>query len=179
MKYAIALFCYFLAGATWGETRSVYLEDVDRARIKIAELNIEADGIYQVSMAEAAFEDHFLSMRPFKCLEGPTKNWCYVPYPYEIRRNVSEDLTDLEYDFLFVWKGATEYGINMWNGVYYKISEENGQWIGILHEMDMDALSAPPPAGELRPLTEKDLHPSDPDSHWLPRIVIEQSVQEK
>ncbi|GLO72825.1 hypothetical protein MACH17_43420 [Phaeobacter inhibens] len=179
MKNAIALLCLFLASAALSETRSVFLEDLDGARIKIADLHLEADGIYQVSMTEAPFSDHFLSMRPFKCLEGPAKHWCHVPYPYEIKRNVSRELTDLEYDFLFVWKGATDYGINMWNGVYYKFSDENGQWTGILHEMDMDALSAPPPAGELRPLSENDLHSSDPESHWLPRIVIERSAQKE
>lgn len=112
-------------------------------------------------------------MRPFRCLEGADKHWCHVPYPYEIKRDVSADLTDLEYDFLFVWKGATEYGINMWNGVYYKLTEANGKVIGILHEMDMDSLSAPPPPGELRPVQPKDLHESDPESHWLPRLIIE------
>ncbi|MEP1587054.1 MAG: hypothetical protein ABJR46_10550 [Tateyamaria sp.] len=175
MKHVFALFCLLLANTASAETRSVYVEDIDGARIKVAELQLEADGSYQVSMAEDPFSDHFLSMRPFKCLEGPGKHWCHVPYPYEIKRNVSSGLTDLEYDFLFVWKGAGEYGINMWNGVYYKLSEESGQWTGKLHEMDMDALSAPPSAGELRPLSEKDLHPSDPDSHWLPRLVIEQN----
>ncbi|MEP1201301.1 MULTISPECIES: hypothetical protein [Rhodobacterales] len=173
MKHAFLLFCLTLTSADAGETRSVFVEDIEGARIKVAELSLETDGIYQVIMAEEPFADHFLSMRPFKCLEGPVKQWCHVPYPYEIKRDVSSDLTDLEYDFLFVWKNATEYGINMWNGVYYKLSEENGQWTGVLHEMDMDALSAPPPAGELRPLSEKDLHPSDPESHWLPRLVIE------
>jgi hypothetical protein len=37
----------------------------------------------------------------------------------------------------------------------------------------MDLLSAPPGAGDLRPLEAKDLHPGDPDSHWLPRLIIE------
>jgi len=173
MKHAYAFLCLLLTSPALAETRSVSVEDSDGARIKIADLNLAADGSYQVSMAEDPFADHFLSMRPFKCLEGPDKHWCHVPYPYEIKRSVSNDLTDLEYDFLFVWKGAGEYGINMWNGVYYKLSEENGQWTGILHELDMDALSAPPPAGELRPLSNNDLHPSDPESHWLPKLVIE------
>lgn len=173
MKNVIALTCLLFSSVASAETRSVFLEDTEGERIKIAELNLKTDGSYQVSMAEEPFADHFLSMRPFRCLEGPGKHWCHVPYPYEIKRNVSEELTDLEYDFLFVWKGATEYGINMWNGVYYKLSDQNGQWAGTLHEMDMDRLSAPPPAGELRPLTQSDLHPSDPESHWLPRLVIQ------
>ena len=61
----------------------------------------------------------------------------------------------------------------MWNGVYYKLNEENGRLVGSLHEMDMDTLSSPPDAGELRPLKVKHIHESDPESHWLPRLVIE------
>ena len=75
--------------------------------------------------------------------------------------------------FLSLWKGSTEYGINMWNGAYYKLGEDDGRLIGTLHEMDMDVLSAPPDAGNLRPLEAKHLHESDPDGHWLPRMVIE------
>ncbi|MEP1535799.1 MAG: hypothetical protein ABJQ34_20645 [Paracoccaceae bacterium] len=172
MKHLLSLVCMACASAAMSETRSVFVEDINGAQIEIAQLNLDEDGGYQVEMAEEPFTDHFLSMRPFKCLEGPAKNWCHVPYPYEIKRNVTDDLTDVEYDFLFVWKGSADYGINMWNGVYYKLTEESGQWTGELHEMDMDTLSAPPPAGELRPLAAKDLHPSDPESHWLPRLVI-------
>ncbi len=156
------------------DTRVVYLEDQSGARLEIAEIDVATDGTYKVAMKETPFADHFLSMRPFKCLEGPDKHWCHVPYPYEIKRNLSDDLVDLEYDFLFVWKGATEYGINMWNGVYYKLEHDDaGRLVGVLHEMDMDLLSAPPDEGVLRPLKPGDLHESDPDSHWLPRMIIE------
>ena len=125
-------------------------------------------------MNPGPFEDHFLSMRPFRCLEGPERHWCHVPYPYEIERNISDTLTDLEYDFLFIWKGATEYGINMWNGVYYKLeAEPSGRLVGVLHELDMNLLSVPPEDGVTRPLKPGDLHESEPESHWLPRMIIE------
>ena len=152
--------------------REVFLVPGDGPRIKIADLKFAGD-TYSISMNDAVFTDHFLSMRPFKCLEGPEKHWCYVPYPYEINRNVSGGLTDLEYDFLFLWKGASEYGINMWNGVYYVLEKDGDQLLGRLHEMDMDTLSAPPDPGELRPVTIDDLEPGEPDSHWLPVLVVE------
>ena len=129
---------------------------------------------YDIEWRDDAFADHFLSMRPFKCLEGTDKHWCRVPYPYEIRRMVSDDdLTDLEYDLLFVWKGATEYGINLWNGVYYKLENQDGRLSGTLFEMDMDKLGVPPETGNLRPIREVDLEEGYPESHWLPRLVIE------
>lgn len=173
MKIVMAALMGLAAPQGFAETRAVFLEDLEGARIQIASLEVSDQGTYSVAMSEAPFTDHFLSMRPFRCLEGPKKHWCHVPYPYEIKRDVSADLTDIEYDFLFVWKGATEYGINMWNGVYYKLEQGEGQLVGTLHEMDMDSLSAPPPPGELRPVQAKDLHMSDPESHWLPRLIVE------
>ncbi len=171
----ILLMIIALAGPTWAETvsRDVFLEDQAGERIRIASIRVDADGGYALEMNDAVFADHFLSMRPFKCLEGPEKHWCHVPYPYTTNRQTSVDLVDLEYDFLFVWKGSGEYGINMWNGVYYRLVAEGDALVGTLHEMDMDLLAVPPDSGVLRPLRDQDIIESDPDSHWLPRLIIE------
>jgi len=129
---------------------------------------------YKIEWKDESFGEHFLSMRPFKCFEGDTKHWCRVPYPYTIRRNVGpDDLTDLEYDLLFIWKGSGEYGINMWNGVYYRLEVQENRLVGVLHEMDMEKLGVPPNAGNLRPIREVDLEEGYPESHWLPKIIIE------
>ena len=173
MYMKMAAMVVTLAGSAWAEPQHVYLEAQDGTRINIATVEITDGGDYTVEMASDPFADHFLSMRPFRCLEGPQKHWCHVPYPYEITRNIGADLTDHEYDFLFLWKGSTEYGSNMWNGGYYKLGEEDGRLVGTLHERDMDVLSAPPDAGNLRPLEATHLHESDPASHRLPRMVIE------
>ena len=61
----------------------------------------------------------------------------------------------------------------VWNGVYYRLSPDGDRLVGALHEMDMDLLSAPPEAGVMRPLRDIDIEESDPDSHWLPVLVIE------
>ena len=157
--------------------KQIKLVELDGRTHAVAEIEFKpsASGAsYKIIWKDEPFSDHFLSMRPFKCLEGTTKYWCRVPYPYEIKRQVSKsDLTDLEYDLLFIWKGAKEYGINMWNGVYYKISAKDGKLIGTINEMDMDRLSAPPDDGNLRPIREQDLEPGEPESHWLPKLVIE------
>lgn len=153
---------------------TAYLEAKDGARIAVAQITLVPDGRYGLEMAHAPFTDHFLSMRPFRCLEGPDKHWCHVPYPYEIKRQVtSTDLTDLEYDFLFLWKGAGDYGINMWNGLYYKLALEDEAIVGRVHQIDMDLLSAPPEQGNLRPVGEFDIEEADPDGFWLPRLIIE------
>ena len=169
---SVSLF-FALATMAVAETKGIYLQDNDGTRIEIGSLSTAEDGTYSIAMSDAAFSDHFLSMRPFKCLDGAEKTWCHVPYPYEIKRDLSAGLTDLEYDLLFLWKRSNDYGIDMWNGVYYKLSEDGDTLSGALHEMNMDILSAPPDAGNLRPIQPMDLHESDPDSHWLPKLIIE------
>ncbi|EFO29404.1 conserved hypothetical protein [Roseibium sp. TrichSKD4] len=158
-------------------TKTVQLTDGKSEGTTIGTISFSPtdDGVeYLLSLKEEAFGDYFLSMRPFKCVAGPEKHWCHVPYPYENRRTlIGNDLTDLEYDLLFIWKGATDYGINMWNGVYYKLKQEKGRFIGRLHEVDMDRLAVPPSEGELRPLKAKHLEEGDPDSHWFPMIIIQ------
>jgi len=157
--------------------KDIYLLEQSGERQSLGKINFVPDGQksrYTLIWNDEKFVDHFLSMRPFKCLEGSEKYWCQVPYPYVNQHHVqSGDLTDLEYDLLFLWKGATDYGINMWNGVYYRLEISGEQIVGTLFEMDMDVLSAPPSQGEMRPVGPDDLHEADAASHWLPRLVIE------
>ena len=173
---AAALAC--LAGTAGADIaagpKTITLTGPADQRRDIATLDLATDGSYRITWNDAEFDDFFLSMRPFKCLTGRDKHWCHVPYPYAIERRISqEDLTDLEYDLLFLWKGAGDYGINMWNGVYYRLEHQDGRLVGQMYEMDMDLLSAPPAPGNLRPLGAGDLHETDPDGHWLPGLVIE------
>lgn len=164
------------AGPLVGKKEIYLLSEEDR-RTEIGSVYFDGAGEYSaftLVLDDRQFADHFLSMRPFKCLEGDQKHWCHVPYPYQNRRQVRVgDLTDLEYDLLFLWKGATEYGINMWNGVYYQLEIDGDRIVGTLREMDMEVLSAPPDQGDFRPIASDDLHQADAASHWLPRLVIE------
>ena len=176
LTLSLALYGTIAAAELPDGRKSILLSDENGTNTEVGHVVFSSAGdsaTYQITLNEDAFADHFLSMRPFKCLEGTEKHWCHVPYPYDIQRRITaDDLTDLEYDLLFLWKGATDYGINMWNGVYYRLSYTDGGIIGALHEMDMDTLSAPPVAGNLRPIAEKHLHEADPDSHWLPVLWI-------
>ena len=75
-------------------------------------------------------------------------------------------------EFAIAFAGA--YGIDLWNGVYYQLeASDDGRIRGHLHEMDMNILSAPPDAGNMRPVVDSDLEPGDVDSHWLPVLIIE------
>jgi hypothetical protein len=130
----------------------------------------------QVVLDDTRFADHFLSMRPFKCLEGSEQLLCHLPYPYQNQQLISpDDLTDLEYQLLFIRKAPNDYGINPWFGVYYRLQWENppsGPISGQLFETDMDVLAAPPDDPSVRPITPDDLYEAAPGVHWLPRILM-------
>lgn len=167
------MFAATAAGAA-SAGKTVWLFPEKGKGIAVATVTFAKDGSYAIRWDDTKFGDFFLSMRPFKCLRGKSKLWCRVPYPYRNRRSIAGgDLTDLEYDLMFVWKNAGEYGINLWNGVYYQLVAGGGRIIGVLHEFDMNTLAAPPESGNLRPITDDILDKGDAASHWLPRLVIE------
>lgn len=80
--------------------------------------------------------------------------WFHLPYPYAITRDVIDDLTDFEYNFQFVWKAAWDYGIDLWNGVYY-LFDAGG--VGRMQSINLDR-EGPPEDGEMRPISHADLH---------------------
>ena len=130
---------------------------------------------YKMTMASDLFSDHFLSMRPFKCFEGPTYMLCYLPYPYPKTQQIKSGmLTDLEYDLLFIHRQSGEYGINPWNGVYYqlRLNEAAGEINGELREVNLDILAAPPAAGVSYPIRPVDLVDVEPDGHAYPTLLI-------
>ena len=107
---------------TFADDYSINLLGNNDESIKVGTLHTDAaengSSSYKIKFDNDKFDDHFLSMRPFKCVPGSAKLWCHTPYPYEIKREFTdEDFTDLEYDVIFVWKPEGEYGINLWNGV--------------------------------------------------------------
>ncbi len=128
----------------------VLLSDNDGNAIDIGEVTFTAasDGQYAitVNVESDKLNNHFLSMRPFQCLDGAAEWFCYQPYPYELKQVVSEtDLTDLEYQLLFIRKTPKEFGIDAWNGLYFKFSQhDDGIWRGQLLEGDLNVLQSPP-----------------------------------
>lgn len=127
---------------------------------------------HTVKLLDAPFENQFLSMRPFQCLMGAKQVMCHVPYPYEKADLVkSNDLTDLSYDLLFLHKSPAEYGINLWNGIFYKLAVEGDQIVGLVHEVDMNIIASPPETEEL-PFTEDQVFEGDPVNYVYPKLLI-------
>lgn len=128
---------------------------------------------YDLALREAPFSNHFLSMRPFQCIPAPPKLQCHLPYPYDKHQRISrDDLGDLEYDLLFLVKQADEFGINFWNGRYYRLVWDGNRIIGKAAAADMDILASKPDEGVYRPITEDDLQAIEPSATPFPRIEI-------
>ncbi len=177
LNTVVLLYASMLAAQVSAAEFSITLKSNTDEQVNIGDLQTTAlgDGLnsYKINWRAEIFEEHFLSMRPFKCVPGGAKLWCHTPYPYEINRQFSEeDLTDLEYDLIFVWKPEGEYGVNLWNGVYYDLTPTEFGWAGTMQEYDLNILGIPPDAGELRPIKQKDLYEANIEDHLFPFIEI-------
>ncbi len=107
----------------------------------------------KVEIEGDAFAEQFLSMRPFDCITD-TKEWyCYLQYPYKLNNTISSaDLLDLEYQLLFVLKSPSDFGIDAWNGLYYKLELTQPQvLVGTALSGDLNVLQSPP-AADTRPI---------------------------
>lgn len=168
-----------LQAAAWAleGSKTVYAELADESRIAIAEVIFEPAGeafAYKFDLDESVLFEHFLSMRPFKCLDLERQTVCHLPYPYELSGEVRPpDFRDLDYRLLFLFKDAGEYGINFENGYYFRFEQDGERLIGTRYETNMDQLASPPADGIRYPLDEAELYESEGDSHRLIRLIVE------
>ena len=165
------------AGDFFSGNKSIALVNNDGEVYEIANIQFQQQSdrvTYKIELDESKFSDEFLSMRPFKCIREQNLMVCHLVYPYAKQGYITiDDLTDLEYDLLFLHKSADEYGINAWNGLYYLLTVESDKLIGNLNEVDLNVLAAPPEDGDLRPVTKDMLYEVDPINHMYPSLVIE------
>jgi hypothetical protein len=158
--------------------KSIYLVETGGTEHKIGKVSFAGENggstAISVELDDSRFAEKFLSMRPFRCIDGTKQTVCHLPYPYSLKdRITSGDLSDLEYRLLFLHKGPTDYGIDAWNGIYYKLSISNpGQVDGELHEADFNVLAVPPEKPFARPLGTADLEAGEPGRHRFPKLII-------
>ena len=158
---------------------TIRLEDTHGAGIDIGRLTLvpAATGrdqqAFRVTLDAPQFVDKFLSMRPFRCLDTAGRWLCHLPYPYPKADTLgADDLRNLEYDLLFVEKTPEEYGIDAWNGRYFRLVRTAEGFTGELHEVDLNVLAAPPEDGVRYPVSVDMLHPADPAAHHIVRVRI-------
>ncbi|MEW5963959.1 MAG: hypothetical protein AB1749_10405 [Pseudomonadota bacterium] len=158
--------------------RTITLVAVSGAELRIGHVDFkpaEGGATFTLDLDAPDFGDEFLSMRPFRCLPDRKEMWCHLPYPYETRRRIrAGDLVELEYALLFLFRPPGAYGIDAWNGLYFKLSlGADGRIAGRVHEVDLNVLAVPPDAPNARPLTHAALTPVPADAHRFASIKIE------
>ena len=173
----ILLFALFLSLAAKAEEHAheVILESDSGESVVIGTVNFSQVGDsteFSFSMDASRFSDQFLSMRPFKCLDGDTMV-CHLAYPYDREMRIQgNDLADLEYEFLFIARSSTEYGIDPYNGRYFVLEKVEDGYLGTAHAVDLNILAGPPEGGNLRPITPADLDVLEAESERFPRLRI-------
>lgn len=129
---------------------------------------------FALSLDHKALSDHFLSMREFKCLAGPSELSCHVPYPYANPRQIQgQDYRWLEHSLLFFYKAPRDFGAKLWNGLYFEFRPQGAALVGRPKAVDLDQISAPPADLAVPPFGPDARHDMPADARWLRALVIE------
>lgn len=156
-------------------SKQVFFEGAGGDNFELGRIEIIRSGEtyrFEFSLQESNFSDQFLSMRPFKCIDGKPM-YCHLAYPYDKPETfTAKDFGNLEYEFLFIVRSPSEYGIDPYNGRYYVLSLEDGVLRGEAKAVDLNILAAPPDAGVSRPITEAELDFIEIEAERFPRLVI-------
>jgi hypothetical protein len=158
-------------------TRQIQARLRDGRLVQIGQVRFEPQPGGSVSFAmtweHKVFTDHFLSMREFKCLDGPGEIACLVPYPHRHPRTIERgDLVWLEHNLLFMFKQPSEFGAKLWNGMYFRLRAQGDKLVGVPMSVDLNLIAAPPdtrdPPFDASQRSEMVVTP-----RWLQEIVIE------
>jgi len=181
----IFLILIFFTSANWSfaaefpDNAGIFLVDANQQETKIGDVSFTSAGNGKTSVqlnidTGGPFTEHFLSMRPFRCIEGETEWFCYLEYPYDLRSVITkDDLSDLEYQLLFIRKTPSEFGIDAWNGLYYKLELENDRSItGKLLEGDLNSLQSPPADKYAKPVDLNEFIVGDIAKRLYPMLKI-------
>jgi hypothetical protein len=150
----------------------------DQQRIPIGSVQFEPRGdgsiAFELAMDHSKFTDHFLSMKEFKCLTGPTEIFCHVPYPYPQPATISaRDLSWLEHSLMFLFKLPNEFGAKLWNGVYFRFEATEQGLVGRPQAIDLNRISAPPLISDRPPFGAAFRDDIRPGARWIESLSIE------
>ncbi|HMN92272.1 MAG TPA: hypothetical protein PKC60_03485 [Hydrogenophaga sp.] len=129
---------------------------------------------FRVRMDHAVMQDHFLSMREFKCLPATQEITCFVPYPYPHPGTVSaSDFSWLEHNLLFFFKQPADFGAKLWNGVIFKFSLTPSGLVGTPQAVDLNRIGVPPERPDEPPYGRFDRDDFTPGARWVQELRIE------
>lgn len=158
-------------------TKTIALHTRDGQTLPIGTVSFLPEGPvthFSVHLDYGKFKDYFLSMKEFKCLEGPEEVQCHVPYPYPNPSTVtSDDLRWLEHALLFLYKLPRDFGAKLWNGLYYKLALTDQGLVGIPQAIDLNLISAPPDHPLIPPFAPADRGEIPAGSRWITSLSIQ------
>lgn len=156
--------------------KDIVLHMEDGKALTVGTVTFTPDGDssrYRIDFDDAKFTQYFLSMREFKCIEGP-EILCHVPYPYPNPRVVTvRDLSWLEHDLLFVYKRPADYGAKMAHGLVYSLTMTSDGFIGRPQSIDLDEIASPPENLGVAFFTGEHRYYIQPGSRWFDSLTIE------
>ena len=154
------------------QVKQVNLHDNQGKSINIGQLYVQADGQFTFERHDEVFSDHFLSMKEMKCIEGP-ELWCHIAYPYPLNRDFNADKAWLSHDLLFMYKKSNQFGAKMWQGVYYKFTNEDGRLLGYANGIDLNEIASAPEQTHTPFYDESEMEPHNAEERWLPTLTID------
>lgn len=166
-----------LAGeAALDGVKDIILHTEDGKALTVGTVTFTPDGEssrFKIDFDDAKFTQYFLSMREFKCIEGP-EILCHVPYPYPNPRVVTaRDLSWLEHDLLFVYKRPADYGAKMAHGLVYSLTMTSDGFVGTPQSIDLDEIASPPADLGVAFFTGEHRYSVQPASRWFDSLTIE------
>jgi hypothetical protein len=158
--------------------KSITATTRDNQRITLGSVRFEPrdDGsvAFSVSLEPARFTDHFLSMKEFKCLDGPGEVVCHVPYPHAQPGTITaDDLAWLEHNLLFLYQLPTDFGAKLWNGLYFQLEPTEQGLRGRPQAIDLNYISAPSDTPEQPPYQPAQRDEIAPGVRWIQSLSIE------
>lgn len=119
-------------------------------------------------------QDHFLSMREFKCLPAPQEITCFVPYPHPQPGTASADqLAWLEHNLLFFFKQPADFGAKLWNGIIFRFAVTPNALIGTPQAVDLNRIGVPPDNPQEPPYGRFDRDDFPAGARWVRELRIE------
>jgi hypothetical protein len=163
-------------------TKQIVAVTRDGERLPLGRVSFEPRGegqaTFRVVMDTPRFTDHFLSMREFKCLEGPRELVCHVPYPHAQPGVIGTagkpgDLAWLEHNLMFFFKAPADFGARLWNGLYFQLSRSEQGLVGTPQSIDLNRIGAPPARADQAPFGPALRDPVPAGVRWIESLRIE------
>lgn len=159
-------------------TKTITAHTRDQQRIVLGTVRFDPQPAgavsFVIALDRARFTDHFLSMREFKCLDGPGEVVCHVPYPYPQPMSVTAtDTAWLEHSLLFLYKLPTDFGAKLWNGLYFRFEPTDRGLLGRPQAIDLERISAPPSQPNVPPFRAALRDDVAPGARWIESLTIE------